>query len=140
MDVYPEFAAGEGQTHDWTVDTVVVTQANLVFLTTGPAACATLGLLPNQVALTPLVALRVADVLWRALEATDEFSRADVVREWQLEERVAVPHGRVVVEPRAAHIGIEPLGSGVLVSVLWEHVPALAWQLEAVARPLSGVA
>lgn len=120
----------------WAVDAVVATMANLVFVTTGPAACQTLGVLPEQVALTPIVALRIAEILRACLGSPTPGERSAQVEEWQAAERARIPGGRLVLDASAAHIGIEPLGAGTLVSVLWENVPALIWQLEAVAIPM----
>jgi len=119
-----------------TTDAIVSGGGGLVFVTTGELACAALGAYPDQVALTPVVALRVAEVIRVVLQYPDLATRAAIVDEWQVGESLAVPHGRVLVDARAVHVGIEPLGAGTLVSVLWEHVPGFVWQVEYMARQL----
>lgn len=112
------------------VDAVVSTMARLVFVTTGQAACHALGEFPSQVALTPVVAFRIAEVLRAIAQHSDLQMRAAIVAEWQADEMLHVPHGRVLVEQYAVRFGIEPIGAGALVSVLWEHVPAVIRHLE----------
>lgn len=120
------------------VDALVSSMANLIFVTTGPAACEALNLFPNQVALTPVVAERIAEVLRVVLQYPDVGTRAAIVEEWQMGELACVPGGRVEVDEHAVHVGIEPIGAGILVSVLWPHVPVLVWQLDQVARRMRG--
>lgn len=119
-----------------TTDAIVAGGGGLVFVTTGGIACARLGAFPDQVALTPVVALRIGEVLRVVLQYPDLGSRVAILDEWRAGESLAVPHGRVVVDEAAAHVGIEPLGAGTLVSVLWEHVPGFVWQIEYMARQL----
>jgi hypothetical protein len=108
----------------------VSSTGNLVFLTTGQQACDVLGESPSQLALTPVVALRIAEVLRVILQYPDLATRAAIVEEWQDGERPHVPHGCLAMDPMAVRVGIEPLGAGVLVAVMWEHVPALIVHLE----------
>ena len=121
---------------DLEVDALVSTVANLIVVTTGVAAIDTLGAALEQVTLTPLVAERIAGALREALVLSDPLHRAELIARWQEAERSNVPFGRIVVDESAVHLGIEPIGAGALVSVLWRHVPALIWQLEVVAMPL----
>ena len=47
----------------------------------------------------------------------------------------------MLIELRAqVRVGIEPLGAGSTVAVLWEHVPGLTLQLSDAARRLLGSA
>ena len=43
-------------------------------------------------------------------------------------------------ELRCIRVGIEPLGAGCSVAVLWEHVPGLTFQLADAAKRLVGPA
>ena len=107
--------------------------AQLVFVTTGQAACDEFDEFPVQVALTPVVACRVAEALRVTLEHSDLQTRAAIVAQWQADENPHLPHGRLVIDGKAVHIGIEPLGAGALITVGWAYVPALILQLEAAA-------
>lgn len=115
------------------VDAPVATMAGVVFVTTGQMACDAIGATPCQVALTPLVARRIAELLRACLVERSLEGRQQQCADWQAEEDRHVPSGRVVMDQLAAHIGIEPLGAGTLVSVQWEHVPGLILQLESAA-------
>ncbi len=130
-------AAASSPVPDYPVDALVSSMASLIFVTTGHAACAALDEFPNQISLTPTVALRIAEVLRCLLQYPELGSRSALVDQWNEDEEPYIPHGRVLVDPQGARIGIEPLGAGVMVPALWEHVPALVLQLEQVAEQLA---
>lgn len=113
------------------VDALVSTMGGVVFVTTGQLACDRFGAAANQVALTPLVARRIAEILRATLGTPDLEERRALCAAWQEEENPHIPHGRVLLDQEAVHLGIEPLGAGFLVTVAWEHVPGLILQLEA---------
>ena len=112
------------------VDALVSTMSGVVFVTTGQTACETLGASPSQVAFTARVARSIAVLLRTSLEERSLDGRQQLRAVWQAEEDERVPSGRVTMDLRAVHLGIEPLGAGTLVTVMWEHVPALILQLE----------
>ena len=113
------------------VDAVVSTMAQLIFVTTGQVACDEFDEFPTQVAFTPRVARRVAEVLRFTLQYPDLVTRQAIVAQWQAEEDPHVPHGRLLMDESAIRFGIEPIGAGALIVVGWAHVPALIYQLEA---------
>lgn len=112
------------------VDAPVSTMSGVVFVTTGQTACETLGTSPCQVAFTARVARSIAALLRTSLQEPSLDGRQQLCAVWQAEEDARVPSGRVIMDQRAVHLGIEPLGAGTLVTVMWEHVPALVLQLE----------
>ncbi len=112
------------------VDAPVSTMSGVVFVTTGQIACETLGTSPCQVAFTTRVARSIAVLLRTSLQEPGLDGRQQLCAVWQAEEDARVPSGRVIMDQRAVHLGIEPLGAGTLVTVMWEHVPALILQLE----------
>lgn len=126
-------AHGHAAAPTYPVDALVTTLAGVVFVTTGQHACDSLGEFPAQVALTPLVARRIAQALRDVLPYPGLEERLSVVAAWQAEELPHVPHGRLELDFLAVRFGIEPLGAGTLVAVRWEHVPGLILQLEAAA-------
>lgn len=118
------------------VDALVSSMAQVIFVTTGPAACATFGEAPVQIALTPMVAERMACALRDAAQYPDLGSRQALLELWQSQELQFMPHGRILASEAGVHVCIEPLGAGEYVGVRWEHVPALIWQLEWVVAEL----
>ena len=112
------------------IDAPVSTMSGVVFVTTGQIACETLGASPSQVAFTARVARSIALLLRTSLQERSLDGRLRLCAAWQAEEDGRVPSGRVIMDDRAVHLGIEPLGAGTLVTVMWEHVPALVLQLE----------
>ena len=112
------------------VDAPVSTMSGVVFVTTGQIACETLGMSPCQVAFTARVARSIAVLLRTSLQEPSLDGRQQLCAAWQAEEDARVPSGRVIMDQRAVHLGIEPLGAGTLVTVMWEHVPALVLQFE----------
>ena len=113
-----------------TTDAVVVVAANLVYVTTGTQACAHLRESATQVALTPVVAHRIAEILKVSLQYADLPTRQSLVEAWGAGEVTQVPHGSVQINMDSVRFGIEPLGAGARVAVLWQHVPALILCLE----------
>jgi len=113
-----------------TTDAVVVAAANLVYVTTGTQACAHLREYATQVALTPVVAYRIAEILKVSLQYADLPTRQSLVEAWGAGEATQVPHGSVQIDMQCVRFGIEPLGAGARVTVLWQHVPALILCLE----------
>ena len=118
------------------VDAAVATAANLIYVATGPVACQSLGEMSVQVSLTPTVAHRISEVLRCILQYPDLETRVAIIEEWNAGEAPHMPHGSVSIDMQCVRIAIEPLGAGVYVPVLWEHVPALIMQLTQVARAL----
>ncbi|MEM9801978.1 MAG: hypothetical protein AAGA20_16750 [Planctomycetota bacterium] len=112
------------------VDAAVGIAAKLVYVTTGPQASRRMGEDVMQVALTPVVAARIAEILKVVLQYADLIQRQEIVAAWSAGEATQFPQGRVEVDLLCVRIGIEPLGAGARVVVLWEHVPALVLQLE----------
>ena len=112
------------------VDALVSTMTGVVFVTTGQLACEALGTSLCQVAFTTRVARGIAALLRESLQESSLDGRQQLCAAWQAEEDTRVPSGRVLMDQRAVHLGIEPLGAGTLVTVMWEHVPALILQLE----------
>lgn len=112
------------------VDAPVSTMSGVVFVTTGRIACESLGVSPDQVAFTTRVAQSIAVLLRTSLQERSLEGRQQLCAVWQVEEDARVPSGRVIMDQRAVHLGIEPLGAGTMVIVMWEHVPALILQLE----------
>lgn len=128
-------AAASSAAAELPTDAIVSTMAHLVFVTTGQAACDEFGEFPVQVALTSVVARRIAEVLRVTLEHPDLESRQAIATQWQADEQPHLPHGRLLVGAKAVGIGIEPLGAGALITIGWNYVPAFILQLEAaVAR------
>lgn len=121
-------------------DALIGQTGGVVFLTTGAAACEALDEAPVQVALTPMIAFRLAEILKVTLQYSDRETRAKLVEEWSASERVAVPYAVLEVDDAGVRVGIEPLGAGSTVAVLWEHVPGLTLQLSDAARRLLGSA
>lgn len=107
--------------------------AQLIFVTTGEAACGEFNEFPVQVALTAVVARRIAEVLRVTLQHPDLETRQAIATQWQADEQPHVPHGRLLVSADAVRIGIEPLGAGALITVGWHYVPGFILQLEAAA-------
>jgi hypothetical protein len=121
-------------------DALIGETGGLVFLTTGSCACEVLDEAPVQVALTPMIAFRLSEILKVALQYPDRETRLKLIADWSEAERVAVPHAVLDVDDRCIRVGIEPLGAGCSVAVLWEHVPGLTFQLADAARRLVGPA
>lgn len=121
-------------------DALIGETGGLVFLTTGSAACEVLDEVPVQVALTPVIAFRLSEILKVALQYPDRETRLKLIADWTESERLAVPHATLDVDERCIRVGIEPLGAGCNVAVLWEHVPGLTFQLAEAARRLAGPA
>ncbi len=121
-------------------DALIGETAGLVFLTTGAAACEALDEVPVQVALTPMLAFRLSEILKAALQYPDHETRGALIEEWSAGERVSVPFAALDVDDRSVRVGIEPLGAGSRVAVLWEHVPGLTLQLAVTAKRLLGSA
>jgi hypothetical protein len=121
-------------------DALIGETGGLVFLTTGSAACGVLDEMPVQVALTPMLAFRLSEILKVALQYPDRETRQELIDKWSTGERVAVPYAALDVDERSIRVGIEPLGAGSRVAVLWEHVPGLTLQLAAAAKRLLGPA
>ena len=119
---------------DYPVDAIVSSVASLVFVTTGQLAVDALDEIPGDVALTPIVALRITELLRVTLQYPDLGARQRIARLWQDEESPHVPHGRVVVEESCVRFGIEPIGAGALVAILWHHVPAAILHIEHFAQ------
>lgn len=115
-------------------DAIVSVMGGLVFVTTGQQACEQLGEYPTQVALTPVVAARISEVLKVILQYPDLPTRESIVAEWNQGEAGLVPHGRVLIDMTAVRFGIEPLGAGALVAVLWEAVPPLVITIDRAVR------
>jgi hypothetical protein len=122
------------------VDASVGVAANLVYVTTGPAACLQLSEVQVQIAMTPIVATRVAQILRASLEYPDLVTRQSFVEAWASSERAQFPHGCVEIDAYSVRIGIEPIGCGARVAVLWQHIPALIVHLETCAQYLMGEA
>ena len=121
-------------------DALISESGGLVFLTTGAAACEVLNEAPVQVALTPMIALRLAEILKGTLQYGDRETRRSLVEDWAAGERLTVPYAVLEMTDFGLRIGIEPLGAGSTVPVLWEHVPGLTLQLADAARRLRGPA
>lgn len=121
---------GAPVSQDVPVDALVSSVAGLVLVTTGHLAAEVLDEVPREVALTPLVAFRIAELLRVVVQYSDFGARARIAGLWQEEESPYMPQGRVVVEETCVRFGIEPIGAGALVAVLWEHVPAVISHLE----------
>lgn len=121
-------------------DALIGETGGLVFLTTGSAACEALDEVPVQVAITPMIAFRLAEILKVALQYPDRETRLKLIADWSETERAAVPHAVLEVDERCVRVGIEPLGAGCSVAVLWEHVPGLTFQLAEAAKRLVGPA
>ena len=119
-------------------DAVIGATGGGVFLTTGPAACEAFDEVPGQLAMTPMLAFRLAEILKVALQYPAHEPRRQLIEEWAANERLAVPHAVLEVGPEAVRVGIEPLGTGCTVPVLWRHVPALTLHLDAAARQRLG--
>ena len=115
-------------------DAVIGGEGSVVFVTTGVEAGAAFGESPVQIALTPSIAFRVAEALKIALQEPDLETRQALLGEWAGREQQAMPHAVLEASERGVRVGIEPLGTGSTVPVLWRHVPALALQLDAAAR------
>jgi len=142
MDTQPNrsLALVEAFPHRVATDAVIGETGGLVFLTTGSVACGALDEMPVQVALTPVIAHRLSEILKVALQYSDHETRRELIAEWSSRELVAVPHAVLEVDDRSVRIGIEPLGAGSRVAVLWEHVPGLTFYLAEAARRLVGPA
>ncbi|MEM9380290.1 MAG: hypothetical protein AAGB93_10115 [Planctomycetota bacterium] len=119
-----------------TTDAAVGVAASLVYVTTGPKACEVLGETPTQVAMTSVIAGRIAEILKVSLQYPDLETRQSLVEAWMAGERAQVPYACVELDMGCVRIGIEPLGAGARVAILWEHVPALILCLEHYARAI----
>ena len=119
-----------------TTDAVVVVAANLVYVSTGVQARSQLGETQTQVALTSVVAHRIAEILKVSLQYPDLATRQSLIEAWSSGEARQVPHGSVEIDMECVRIGIEPLGAGARVAILWQHVPALILCLEHYSRSL----
>ena len=127
-----EFSEGGGVAEAPVVpvaDALVNVYSGLIFATTGELASHELNITPEQVALTPAVALRIAGVLREVLELEEHSEREAALGIWSSHEVALMPYGRVIMDESAVHFGIEPLGAGALVTVQWDHVPGLVASL-----------
>ena len=103
----------------------------MVCVTTGQIPCETLGPGPSQVAFSVRVGRSIASPLRTILQEWSFRGQPRMCADRQAEEEDGcVPPGRVIMDGRADHLGIEPMGAGMLLAAMWERVLALVLRLE----------